>query len=136
MKTKLENASEWLNSEWFVLVLVMGLLVGMQQISSAQGRGSCADDAAKFCKDVQPGGGRMARCLNEHEKDLSPPCREQMVRMKERFKETQASCQDDVQKFCGAVTPGQGRIRECLKEHLEELSPDCKAHASDVKRGK
>jgi len=36
-------------------------------------------------------------------------------------------CKADVQKFCSEVKPGGGRIIECLKEHENDLSPQCKA---------
>jgi hypothetical protein len=35
-------------------------------------------------------------------------------------------CASDIQKFCKDVTPGQGRIIQCLKSHQNELSDDCK----------
>jgi hypothetical protein len=38
-------------------------------------RASCEDDAKKFCAGVQPGGGRIAQCLKQHEADLSDACR-------------------------------------------------------------
>ena len=34
----------------------------------------CFADAEKFCKDVKPGRGAMATCLNAHEKELSGAC--------------------------------------------------------------
>ncbi len=36
----------------------------------------CKDDKNKFCADVQMGGGRIIKCLNDHSKDLSDKCRE------------------------------------------------------------
>jgi hypothetical protein len=53
---------------------------------AAQGQGPCADDMQKFCKDVQPGGGRIARCLKEHESELSPECKEKMEPRKGQYK--------------------------------------------------
>ena len=40
-----------------------------------------------------------------------------------------AACADDVQKLCGGVRPGGGRIIACLKEHKESLSEPCKKAA-------
>ncbi len=42
---------------------------------SPAAKGPCADDIAKYCKDVKPGGGGIARCLKENEKQLSPACK-------------------------------------------------------------
>jgi hypothetical protein len=42
----------------------------------------CESDVAKFCKDVKPGGGRIAKCLKEHEAELSGECKAQMPQMK------------------------------------------------------
>ncbi len=36
---------------------------------------SCRADAQKFCRGVQPGGGRLLACLKGHEADLSAACR-------------------------------------------------------------
>lgn len=36
---------------------------------------ACKADAEKFCKGVQPGGGRIARCLAEHKSELTEPCK-------------------------------------------------------------
>jgi predicted outer membrane protein len=37
-------------------------------------RQACAPDAATFCKDVQPGGGKIMACLREHRTELSAGC--------------------------------------------------------------
>ncbi len=39
---------------------------------------ACAPDAAKLCKDVQRGGGRVIECLKSHQSELSPACSEAM----------------------------------------------------------
>jgi len=36
---------------------------------------ACKADAAKFCQETQPGGGRIRACLKSHEADLSEPCK-------------------------------------------------------------
>lgn len=48
------------------------------------GKGVCAEDIQKLCKDVKPGEGRIAACLKENEKKLSKVCSERMAAVKER----------------------------------------------------
>ncbi len=93
----------------------------------AQQGGPCTDDVAKFCKDVRPGGGSVAKCLQEHENDLSPACKEQISKTKQKIQEFKEACRADVTKFCKDVRPGRGRILQCLKQNEAELSPGCKA---------
>jgi len=103
---------------------------------SAQGQGPCADDVQRFCKDVQPGGGRIARCLKEHEDNVSPACRQHMAEVMKRvheYHEFREACQDDVLRLCAGVKPGEGRIINCLKEYESRLSPECKAKIEERK---
>ena len=54
------------------------------------------------------------------------------------------ACVSDVKTQCAGVNPGGGRIRECIKTHVKDLSEPCqtfllkavtvKACASDVKQ--
>ena len=85
----------------------------------------CAEEIAKYCKDVKPGGGRILDCLNEHQKDLSVSCSRKLEESKKKLMEAQQACSGDMEKFCKDVQPGQGRILNCLREHSQELSPAC-----------
>jgi hypothetical protein len=56
---------------------------GATLAQSAQGgdqlaaiRSACAEDAQKFCANVQSGGGRILACLKEHKESLSDKCRQ------------------------------------------------------------
>lgn len=58
-----------------VLTLSTGMGLALSLPAAAEkAKGPCAADAAKFCKDVKPGEGRVAACLKEHEKELSQAC--------------------------------------------------------------
>ncbi|MBI5243623.1 MAG: hypothetical protein HY922_08055 [Elusimicrobia bacterium] len=104
-----------------------------EKAEAAQKGGACKDDAAKFCKDVQPGGGRIVKCLQAHKGELAAPCREAQEKMAHVGKQIKAgldkakeACQGDLDKFCKDVQPGEGRFAACLKGHLDELAPACK----------
>lgn len=70
-----------------VLIAVFGAGLGLAlalPAAAEKGKGPCAEDAAKFCKDVKPGEGRVAACLKEHEKELSPACKDRRAMAAER----------------------------------------------------
>jgi hypothetical protein len=39
------------------------------------GDSPCANDIHKYCSDVTPGGGRLAKCMKKHASELSAGCR-------------------------------------------------------------
>ncbi len=41
-------------------------------------RQACKEDIIKLCKDANPAGGGIIKCLKEHEKELSGPCGESL----------------------------------------------------------
>jgi hypothetical protein len=102
----------------------------------AEDKHPCADDIAKFCKDVKPGGGRIANCLKEHEKDLSPACTKRNEEMKMEAKAMHKACADDMDKYCKDVQPGKGNIMRCLMGHKDELSSACRGELGKMKQKK
>jgi cysteine rich repeat protein len=99
----------------------------------AQGPGACQGDIQQFCKDVQPGGGRIAQCLKQHKQELSPECKTRIAEIAKQIKEVHEACEDDLLTFCPGIKPGGGRVAECLKANKDNLSDDCKAAISKVK---
>jgi len=87
----------------------------------------CKEDVAAFCESVQPGGGRLYRCLWEHEGELSVSCR---ARMNEIRTTGGAECKEDIAKFCASVPQAKGLLAKCLEQHRNELSDACKALAT------
>src|SRR5437879_13664042 len=96
------------------------LAAGFATNALAQGRkgdGPCAADAKKFCGNVEPGGGRIAKCMKSHEAELSPACQSEMKRAAQRIEQVRQQCKADAEKFCKGIKPGQRRILACLKRH-------------------
>ena len=120
-----------------VVFIAAAVSVGFWPVPKAFAeRGACADDVSRFCKDVQPGQGRIVKCMKEHENELSPGCKAQLAQMKEKVREAREACEDDVVRFCGNVKPGKGRIVHCLKDHENELSPQCKTMMEEYRQKK
>ena len=86
----------------------------------------CQADVERFCADVEPGGGRVAACLRQHRSELSEECKTQGQEMRKRRLAAREACDDDVEQFCQGVEPGEGRVVACLKEHMRDLSRECR----------
>jgi Cysteine rich repeat len=80
---------------------------------------ACRNDHGKFCKAVQPGGGRIAACLQQHEDELAPACRAALG--------TVSECSAELKKVCGTAANSRSELRECTKAHAGEFSASCRA---------
>lgn len=61
------------------IVLTAAMLCGStavyaQELTSAQ-RNACMGDYEKYCKSVEPGGGRIIACLAKQSDKLAPACK-------------------------------------------------------------
>ncbi len=121
----------WFPATAAALGMFFALLAMFHLPAFAQGR-ACADDVAKFCKDVKRGQGQILQCLKQHQSELSAGCQSRVQAMEARMKEMSDACQSDVQQFCKDVSPG-GRVAKCLKQHESELSPTCKAELAQAR---
>ncbi len=93
----------------------------------------CRGDVETLCSDVTPGQGRILMCLQSKIDKLSPACRQRLEEGKKKFDDARKACGPDVQKFCGGVQPGEGRIIRCLKDNYNDLSPECRATFDQAK---
>jgi hypothetical protein len=109
--------------------LVLGFLFMMPAAAwpaEPTGQRPCMEELEKFCSEVQAGEGRLIHCLQEHEAQLSPVCRDEVQSIMKRLEEAKQACTPDIEKFCSDVTPGGGRLIRCLAPHYDELTPACR----------
>jgi hypothetical protein len=116
------------------IVAAVSLSALLSMPSLAKGTSACKEDIQKFCKDVAPGKGAIAKCLSEHQADLSDACKAQAKKMKKAAEKISAACKSDVQKLCPDVMPGDGRVAACLKTHETEVSSHCKETLHTAKK--
>ena len=45
-------------------------------------RAVCEPDLRKFCASVEPGGGRLAQCLQQNAASISVPCKDKLMAIK------------------------------------------------------
>ena len=112
-----------------ILTLLMTALLAIPAVAFAAEPAAerpCMDEIEKFCKDVQPGEGRIVQCLRDHDRELSASCREKVKVIVQRLEEAKHICSKDIEKFCAGVKPGGGRLLKCLKPHMDELTPACR----------
>jgi Cysteine rich repeat len=115
-----------------LLVFAALLAMTVAQADDREMRGACRADMKKHCRDVQPGGGRLAMCLKQHESELSPGCKEKIAEGKKERKELSEACKADAGNLCKGVERGQGRVMRCLAENKEKLSVACQAEIARV----
>jgi hypothetical protein len=112
-----------------LIVMVLTLAVfGGTQISQAQDAGKdnpCAADVAKLCKG---GESSPAKCLKDHQKELSQGCKGFLASMHGQMQSFKEGCKSDIAKFCKDVKSGDGKVLDCLKQHEAELSGTCKPY--------
>ena len=41
-------------------------------------------------------------------------------------------CASDIKTLCASIQPGEGRIKACIKSHLNDLPPTCQARLLTV----
>lgn len=127
---KVVRASFWCLSMFFVASVFAASLYAEGE-AMERGSGPCKADREKFCRGVEPGQGRIWKCLKEHQGELAAECSAAMeqgkAKMRERVQQAHSACKDDVAKFCGEIEGGGGRILHCLKQNEASLSAGCKS---------
>jgi hypothetical protein len=99
----------------------------------------CKVELEKYCGNVTPGEGRILACLYAYGDKLSPKCEyalydaaAQLERAVAALSYVANECDEDLDRYCGAVAPGEGRLLNCLEKKSKQLTKRCKEALKDV----
>jgi hypothetical protein len=100
----------------------------------------CDKELKSYCSKVTPGEGRVLACLYAHNDKISGKCEyalydaaAQLERFVAALSYVVNECEDDLQKYCGSVRAGQGRLAECLLiKNKTKISARCNQATKDV----
>ena len=99
----------------------------------------CKVELEKYCGNVTPGEGRILACLYAYGDKLSPKCEyalydaaAQLERAVAALSYVANECDEDLDRYCGAVAPAEGRLLNCLEKKGKQLTKRCKEALKDV----
>ena len=127
----------------FFMVLSI-LLLGIISANAGQSlvetvANGCKTEIEKHCGQVTPGEGRVLACLYAHEDKLSSKCEYalydaavQLERAVAALSYVANECDEDLEKYCSSIAPGEGRLLDCLEKHDKKVSGRCKQALKDV----
>jgi hypothetical protein len=100
----------------------------------------CKTELETYCKDVTPGEGRVLACLYAREDKLSGRCEYALYDAAAQLEHALSAltyvtneCSADLEKYCAAIKPGEGRLAACMKKNENSLSARCQQAIKDVK---
>ncbi|MEK6194724.1 MAG: cysteine rich repeat-containing protein [Deltaproteobacteria bacterium] len=122
-------------------VLVVFLMTGATAMSDPVKtfEEGCKVELEKYCSLVTPGDGRLLGCLFAYQDKLSAKCEYavydaavQLERAVAALTYVANECDDDLEKYCSDVAPGEGRLKECIDKNMAKVSDRCKGAMKDV----
>ena len=101
--------------------------------AKARSAGPCEETVAKFCKDLTPGGGRIMKCLNDHQDAQSIACKDWLDDQKKSLKELNTACPTDIASLCNFTNPDSVMVYRCLEDNYVSLKSDCRDKLREIK---
>ena len=128
-------------------MIALGLFLGMQASGAGAAQPTlaqqvvegCKTELESYCKGVTLGEGRLLACLYAYEDKLSARCDYALYDAAATLDHVVAAlahgateCKADIEKHCGSVKEGEGRILDCLQKHEAELGTRCRQAKKDI----
>ena len=145
VRSAIKNNKEDKMKRMFIVLIALAILPLLISTGAAQQSlvetvaNGCKTEIEKYCAQVTPGQGRVLACLYAHEDKLSAKCEYalydaavQLERAVAALSYVANECNADLEKYCGSIAPGEGRLLECLDKHDKQVSKRCKQAVKDV----
>jgi len=120
------------------LLIGAGAMAGQNDLEKIVQEG-CKAELDKYCAMVTPGEGRVLACLFSYQDKLSNRCEYALYDAAAQLERAVAAltyvaneCDNDLEKFCSDVVPGDGRLKECIDKNMANVSNRCKRAMEDV----
>ena len=101
------------------------LAQGSLQVRQREAMIACAEDRARYCGDVPPGGGRIIACMRANADKLSQRCFQAMTAWGLAAANAFKACLPDADRLCPHLPPGGPRARRCMLRDADKLSRAC-----------
>ncbi len=92
----------------------------------------CDADIEQYCPGLPRNSQKAFMCMMAYEDSLSESCKLGIVEAAMSIRMGAAAidysvraCEEDADKHCLDIAPGEGRLVNCIKEHEEEVSEAC-----------
>lgn len=123
-----------------LIMLCAGMVSASEKDPVTTVMDGCSKEINSYCKDVTLGEGRLLACLYAHNDKLSGRCEYALYDAAAQLERAIASltyianeCDNDLEKYCSSIKPGEGRLLKCIETHENEISERCTQALKDVK---
>ena len=85
----------------------------------------CAEDMAKYCGGITPGGGRLLACYEQQKKNMSGQCVSWAEYLKTNTGDLREACTKELDARCNFEKGDPMAMLNCLQSNYINLSPKC-----------
>jgi len=93
----------------------------------------CAEDMAKFCSGITPGGGRLVKCYQENRMKMSPQCVAWADYLIKNAQDLRDACSKEIDSKCSSEKGDPLEMLDCLQSNYIDLSPKCVKKLNEFK---
>jgi len=94
---------------------------------------ACKQDVSEYCNGIEPGQGRVHKCLRANMDRISPRCKMMQRKLEEmeaediRLNPRLAVCIPAARRLCSHAPPGNAGRIACLQDHMadDDFPPEC-----------